>query len=197
MTTSLVGAIGAIDSVIDVSAKALELLRKVRRASGPKDSPDTKLLAMALLDVRHNLAVLDCLSLKGVEATDPAVRAVAHAVRLDALVAVLVRWPGQGPEPEPELLSWASKKDFDEWEAVQDQRDKREQLLAHALFVVTRTQALRSLAALPPAIVRPLKPDQRLTNIKRAHLKLVHLLGEEEAVRHLTGRRRKGSDAAE
>lgn len=193
---TVVGAISAVDSLLDVSSKALDLLRRTRKASGPKDSPDAKLLALALLDVRHNLAVLDCLQLKGVEGADPAVDAAAGVLRLDSIVAMLVRWPSPGAEPDlSSTAGYSTRKDFDDWDAAQDQRDRRGQLLAHGVFIATRVQALRSLVRLPAHIVRPLRPDIRFSNIKRAHLALAKQLGDEEALKHLSTPRRRGKGA--
>lgn len=190
---TIAGTIGALDTALDVTEKALGLLRLTRKASRNGAAADQQLLAMALLDVRHNLALLECLRVKGRDAgTDPALAQAAAALKVDTLTAMLVKWPIPGPERElGRSPAYVSRKDYDTWLADQDERDARGQLLAQALYIVTRTSALRSILSLPSEIISPIRPAIRLSNLKAAHLHLLTLLSAEGAVSHLTGTKRK------
>lgn len=192
-TISTVGAVvGTLKSLTETTQTGLEVITQAKAALDEGDVT-TGLLRLALLEVDHNLALIDALQLdaSGDEARAGFLKAAAH-LKYDALSALLVQWP---EVEEPAIpTDYEDEEAMRAWERTLGDVEAGPQILANARFVVSRASVLASLAKVPPPAIKRLRLNIRYRNLQAAHLELLRLLSQKEALTDWLHRRASGAE---
>ncbi len=187
--STLGAVVGALKSLTETTQAGLEVIKQAKAAL---DEPDVLrgLLRLALLEVDHNLALIDALQLDASdnESREALLKASAH-LKYDTLSALLVQWE---PIKEPAGPASYDDESYDQWERADMKNEASKQILANARFVVSRASALGSLAEVPGPALKRLRLQVRYKNIHAASLKLLSLLSTKEAIVDLLTRRESG-----
>ena len=179
--TSLAGLLSSTKLGLDALGAASTLLDRART----RHSADVSLLRIALLQVDHNLVVLNALRTTKLNRADAeAVLSGISALRIDALVELLLQADvPMDVLPLPANVSEAKFRRSLEANAV---RDQTLVLLALARFIVSRVGGLATLERVDARARRNMALGVRVRNLKRAHIDLRKLLSTQEATAPLT-----------
>ena len=188
--STIAALIGALKSMTETTQAGLEVITQAKAAL---DEPDVLrgLLRLALLEVDHNLALIDALQLDASddEGRQGLLKAAAH-LKYDTLSALLVQWE-TGDEPSTPRAG-ADEDTMCEWHLSLNDYEAGPQILANSRFVVSRASVLSSLAEVPQTGLKRLRLGVRYRNLQAANLRLLSLLREKEAIADLLTRRESG-----
>lgn len=186
MLTAITSAVGLAKGTSDAASSTLDLVGRTRSAM-QKDDVSAELMRLALLEVDHNLTLIDALRLDRLsDDSRLGLLQASKKLRHQALTALLLQWPSPEEVAPPRSSSTAA---YQEWSARQDVQDKALQVLANARFIVSRASVLSCLGDIHPSALKRLRLGVRYRNLRASHLKLLRLLREQDAILHLLKRR--------
>ena len=184
--TGLSSALALAKGTSDAASSTLDLVGKTRGAF-QKENVSAELLRLALLEVDHNLILIEALKLDKLDEDGRrGLLRAAKQLQHQALTALLLQWPKPEEVAPPKSGSATAYQD---WSERQDRQDKALQVLANARFIVSRVSVLACLEDIHPSALRRLRLGVRYRNLRASHLKLMGLLREQDAILHLLERR--------